>query len=104
MKSLKKLLNELVDARNTYSRELSNLGFDPVFRNLKLFLKTQDEAPVFSVKTTYVTLGGRLGRVERVVIAQSISDATRYVENLVKKRKRFAGKLNSHAVKVRKVA
>lgn len=104
MKSLKKLLNELVDARDTYGKELSNLGFDPVFRNLKRFLKTQAEAPVFSVKTTYVTLGGRLGRVERLVIAQNVGDAMQYVENLVKKRKRFAGKLNSHAVKVKKVA
>jgi hypothetical protein len=104
MKSLKKLLNELVDARNTYNRELSNLGFDPVFRNLKLFLKTQAEAPVFSVKTTYVTLGGRHGRIERLVIAQTVGDATRYVEDIARNRKRFAGKLNSHAVKVRKVA
>jgi hypothetical protein len=104
MKSLKKLLNELVEARNTYSRELSNLGFDPVFRNLKRFLKTQAEAPVFSVKATYVTLGGRLGRVERLVIAHTMDDAMQYVENLVKKRKRFAGKFNSHAVKVKKVA
>lgn len=104
MKSLRKLLNELVDARDTYGKELSNLGFDPVFRNLKRFLKTQDEAPVFSVKTTYVTVGGRHGRIERLVIAQNISDATQYVEDIARKRKRFAGKLNSHAVKVKKVA
>lgn len=104
MKSLRKLLNELVAARDTYGKEMSNLGFDPVFRNMKRFLKTQDEVPVFSVKTTYVTLGGRLGRVERVVIAQTVGDAVEYVENIVKKRKRFAGKLNSRAVIVKKVA
>jgi len=104
MKSLKKLLNELVEARDTYGKEMSNLGFDPVFRNMKRFLKTQAEAPVFSVKATYVTLGGRLGRVERLVIAHTMDDAKQYVENLVKKRKRFAGKFNSHAVKVKKVA
>lgn len=104
MKSLKKLLNELVEARNTYGREMSNLGFDPVFRNMKRFLQTQDEAPVFSVKTTYVTVGGRHGRIERLVIAQNISDATQYVEDIARNRKRFAGKLNSHAVKVKKVA
>lgn len=104
MNKLEKLMSVIITARETHGRVLSELGFDQPFRNLERFAKQQAAMPMYFVRVEYETLGGRPAKLERAVPARNGIQAMEIVEHAVKKRKRFAGKINSHAVKVKKVA